>query len=113
MGRREADDRGKMVVEVAMTERDTLTITLPGDLGELITQRVASGEFADASALIRESLELWLDRRDDIETWLQTEVVPTYDAAVADPSRGLSPAEVRANIRERADLARRAGPRAA
>ncbi len=77
-----------------MTAMRKIQIELPEEVAEGIDRRVASGEYSDASAVIRQALD---DRFQDdpvIEHWLRTEVVPTYDRWKREGSRGLTSKEV-------------------
>ncbi|XBS69612.1 type II toxin-antitoxin system ParD family antitoxin [Acerihabitans sp. KWT182] len=81
-----------------MRTTQQMSITLPNEMAASVKSRVANGEYASESEVIREGLRA-LDARDRaMETWLREEVVPAYQALKADPSRGLSADEVRANL---------------
>ncbi|WP_413742166.1 type II toxin-antitoxin system ParD family antitoxin [Sodalis sp. RH15] len=81
-----------------MRTTQQMSITLPNEMAASVKSKVASGEYASESEVIREGLRA-LDARDRaMETWLREEVVPAYQALKADPSRGLSADEVRANL---------------
>lgn len=75
-----------------------LSITLPNDMAEALRDRVAAGEYASESEVIREGLRALFARDRAVEAWLQTEVTAAYDAAVADASRTVSAQAVRARI---------------
>jgi putative addiction module CopG family antidote len=76
-------------------------ITLPKELAEQIERKVASGAYASVSELVREGIELLLDRDTPLERWLREDVVRSYDAFEADPSRGIPIDEVMPRLRER------------
>jgi antitoxin ParD1/3/4 len=42
-----------------MAQVEVLSITLPAELAELVRQRVASGDYASDSDVIREALQAW------------------------------------------------------
>lgn len=71
-------------------------ITLPNEMAEAVMSKVASGEYATESEVIRDSLRALFARERALETWLRTEVAATYDEAKADPSSLVSSADVRA-----------------
>ena len=78
-----------------------LTITLSDEIAEMVRRRVDSGEYANASEVVRDALKTIEDdpmRGPEIEAWLKSVAVPAYDAIMADPSRGLSAEEVRASL---------------
>ena len=67
-----------------------LSITLPNEMAEMIKDKVASGDYASESEVIREGLRSLRERDMAIERWLREDVVPTYDAHKADPFSGHS-----------------------
>ena len=75
-----------------------LVVTLPPELVDLVQRKVASGEYADESAVIAESLELLEDREEGLERWLREEIVPVCHALEADPSSGISSSELLASL---------------
>ena len=81
------------------------TISLPGEQAAFIDAKVAAGDYASASEVIRAGLRALKEQDDAIERWLREEVAPTYDAMLADPSRALSVdaafAEIRAHHQQR------------
>jgi antitoxin ParD1/3/4 len=76
------------------TGRQQLVITLPPEMVDLVQRKVASGEYADESAVIAESPELLEDREEGIERWLREEIVPVCRAMEAYPSSGMSSSEL-------------------
>lgn len=73
-----------------------LSITLPNEMAEVVKAKVAAGEYATESEVIRDGLRTLLARDRALESWLQSQVAPAYDALKADPSRAVSVNEVRA-----------------
>jgi putative addiction module CopG family antidote len=73
-----------------MRKTQSLSITLPHDMAELVKHKVASGRYATESEVIRDGLRALQERDAAVEQWLRTEGVARYDAYRADPSRGLS-----------------------
>ncbi len=88
-----------------------LSITLPTDMAAAIKERVASGAYASESEVIRDGLRALFARDEAMETWLGTEVVAAINAIAADPSRGVTPDEVRATLRENASRRERSAQR--
>jgi len=85
-----------------------MSITLPVEMAESVRARVASGDYASESEVIREGLRALEARDEAVERWLRTEVVATYEEMKAHPERGIPAEEVRANI-ERMYAERRKG----
>ncbi|RNC93889.1 type II toxin-antitoxin system ParD family antitoxin [Oceaniradius stylonematis] len=63
------------------------TISLPSAQDDYIERKVDSGEYASASEVVRDGLRALRARDEVIEKWLREEVVPTYHAVKADPSK--------------------------
>lgn len=82
-----------------------LSVTLPNDMAAQVRARVASGEYASESEVIREGLRALQARDRAVEAWLRNDVVPAYDAYRADPSRGVSLEDVRSELSERHERA--------
>ena len=74
------------------------SITLPNDMAETVRAKVAAGEYASESEVLRDGLRALLARDRAIENWLQTEVAAAYDAVKADPTRAVSVDKVRARL---------------
>ena len=67
-------------------------------MAEAVRAKVAAGEYASESEVLRDGLRALLARDRAIEKWLQTEVAAAYDAVKADPTRGVSVDKVRARL---------------
>ena len=72
-----------------MRPTQPLTITLPMEMAQMVKDKVASGQYATESEVIRDGLRSLAARDAAIEKWLVEEVVPTLDALDADPSRAI------------------------
>jgi antitoxin ParD1/3/4 len=81
-----------------MRTTQQLSITLPTDMAEGIKAKVASGEYATESEVIRDGLRVLMARDRAVEHWLRDHVAPAYDALKADPSRAVSVKQVRARL---------------
>jgi antitoxin ParD1/3/4 len=81
-----------------MRTTQQLSITLPTDMAEAIKAKVASGEYATESEVIRDGLRVLMARDRAVEHWLRDQVAPAYDALKADPSRAVSVKQVRARL---------------
>lgn len=75
------------------------SITLPKEMAEVVKAKVAAGEYASESEVIRDGLRILLMRDRVVENWLQQEVGPAYDALKADPARAVTPKQVRATLK--------------
>ena len=81
-----------------MRSTQQMSITLPIEMAAAVKTRVAAGEYATESEVIRDGLRALLARERAVESWLHTQVLPAYDALKADPSRGLTVDQVRARL---------------
>jgi antitoxin ParD1/3/4 len=71
----------------AVTKR---TVSLPAEQAAYIDAKVAGGDYASASEVVRAGLRALRERDQAIERWLVEEVAPTYDAYKANPDDVLS-----------------------
>ena len=90
-----------------MRKTKSLSITLPHDMAQLVKDKVASGDYATESEVIREGLRALRLQDAALEQWLHTEGVARYDAYRRGEGAGRPAAEVFARLRARAD--RKAG----
>ncbi len=89
-----------------MRTTQSLSITLPEDLAEMVRAKVASGEYASESEVIGDGLRTLAARDAGVERWLREDVTPAYDAHKADSSRTIPLAQGMANVRARIARAR-------
>jgi antitoxin ParD1/3/4 len=75
-----------------------MSITLSKELADKVKAKVASGEYATESEVIRDGLRALLARDRAVDHWLRDKVAPAYDGMKADPSRGVSVEDVRSLI---------------
>jgi putative addiction module CopG family antidote len=75
-----------------------MSITLPIEMADALHERVAAGEYASESEVIREGLRALFARDQAVEQWLRTEVVAAYDALKGDPSRTVGARDMRARL---------------
>jgi putative addiction module CopG family antidote len=59
-----------------MRTTQQLSITLPTEMAEAIKAKVASGEYATESEVIRDGLRVLMARDRAVETWLHEQVAP-------------------------------------
>lgn len=81
-----------------MRTTQQLSITLPNEMADVVKTKVRSGEYASESEVIRDGLRALLARDRAVESWLQSQVGPAYDALKADPTRALTADQVRARL---------------
>lgn len=81
-----------------MRSTKQLSVTLPNEMAKEIADKVASGEYASESEVIRDGLRALKARDRAIEQWLSGEASEIYDRMKADPARARSSADVRASL---------------
>ncbi|MPZ34379.1 MAG: type II toxin-antitoxin system ParD family antitoxin [Rhodospirillales bacterium] len=81
-----------------MRTTQQLSVTLPKEMAQMVRNKVASGEYASESEVVRDGLRALQARDRALETWLRTEVVAAYDDAKANPSSLLSSSQARAKL---------------
>jgi antitoxin ParD1/3/4 len=81
-----------------MRTTQQFSITLPNEMAEAVKSKVATGEYATESEVIRDGLRALLARDRAVENWLHEQVGPAYDALKADPARAVTIDEVRASL---------------
>lgn len=83
-----------------MRSTKQFSITLPNEMADTVRAKVASGEYATESEVLRDGLRVLLARDQAVDAWLQTEVVAAYDASKKDPSRAVTASKVRERLAE-------------
>lgn len=81
-----------------MRSTQQFSITLPNEMADVVKAKVASGEYATESEVIRDGLRALLVRDNAVEQWLAKQVGPAYDALKKDPSRAVTVNDVRARL---------------
>lgn len=81
-----------------MRSTQQFSITLPNEMADIVKAKVAAGEYATESEVIRDGLRALLARDRAMETWLLDQVGPAYDALKAEPSRARTVDQVRAAL---------------
>lgn len=69
-------------------------------MADAVKAKVAAGEYATESEVIRDGLRVLLARDRALDKWLLEQVVPAYDALKADSSRAVSADTIRARLVE-------------
>ncbi|KQW69836.1 type II toxin-antitoxin system ParD family antitoxin [Methylibium sp. Root1272] len=81
-----------------MRSTQQFSITLPNEMAEAVRAKVAAGEYATESEVIRDGLRALLARDRAVEDWLRRDVIAAYDALKAEPSRAVGLGEVKARL---------------
>jgi antitoxin ParD1/3/4 len=84
-----------------MRTTQQFSITLPNEMADLVKAKVASGEYATESEVIRDGLRTLAARDKAVDSWLREQVVPAAIAMKTEPSRGIPIAKVREHLRTR------------
>ena len=67
------------------------SVMLPNEMAAQVRAKVASGDYASESEVIREGLRA-------LKTWFNGDAAKAYDALQADPSRDRSSQDIRASL---------------
>ena len=78
-----------------------LEIELPEDMAQAVSARVASGDFASESEVIREGLRLLAEQEAPLEDWEREVIAAGYDAWRENPGKVFTVEEVRTRLAER------------
>ena len=81
-----------------MRTTQQFSITLPNEMADVVKTKVAAGEYATESEVIRDGLRALMARDRAMDHWLRQEVGPAYDALKANPARAVSVDQVRATL---------------
>ena len=81
-----------------MRSTQQFSITLPNEMAETVRAKVAAGEYATESEVIRDGLRVLLARDRVVEDWLCKDVAAAYDKLKADPSRAVAVSAVKARL---------------
>jgi putative addiction module CopG family antidote len=92
-----------------MRSTQQFSVTLTNEMAAQVRAKVASGEYASESEVIRDGLRALQARDRAVDEWLRRDVVAAYDAMKADPGRGRSVQNVRAKLAAANQRAPKAG----
>ena len=79
------------------------TFELADEEASFIDRLVAEGSYATPSDVVQDGLRALREQDETIERWLREEVIPVYDAMMADPGKAIPADVVRANLRQHHD----------
>ena len=83
-----------------MRSTQQFSIILPNEMADTVRAKVASGEYATESEVLRDGLRVLLARDQAVDAWLQTEVATAYDVIKKYPSRAVPASKVRERLAE-------------
>ena len=83
-----------------MRTTQQMSITLPNDMAEFVRDKVARGDYASDSEVLRDALRVLRERDRAVEAWLRDQVVPAAQALRDNPGRALSADQLRAEIKK-------------
>lgn len=78
-----------------------LSVTLPTDMADMVKAKVASGEYATESEVVRDGLRTLRARDAAMERWLREEVGKAYDDIKRHPDSGIPAEKILDRFRER------------
>lgn len=81
-----------------MRSTQQFSITLPNEMADVVKAKVAAGEYATESEVIRDGLRTLLARDRAMEAWLREQVVPAAQALKDAPEHALSADQVRERL---------------
>lgn len=81
-----------------MRSTQQFSITLPNEMADVVNAKDTGGESVTESEVIRERLRSLMAQDRDIGRWLRAKVAAAYDELKADPSKALTPDQVRASL---------------
>jgi antitoxin ParD1/3/4 len=83
-----------------MRTTQQMSITLPNEMAEFVREKVARGDYASDSEVLRDALRVLRERDRAVEAWLREQVVPAAQALRNNPERALSADQVRAELKK-------------
>lgn len=83
-----------------MRTTQQMSITLPNEMAEFVREKVARGDYASDSEVLRDALRVLRERDRAVEAWLRDQVVPAAQALRDDPERALSADQLRAELKK-------------
>jgi antitoxin ParD1/3/4 len=75
-----------------------MSITLTNEMAEFVRDKVARGDYASHSEVLRDALRVTRERDRAVEAWLRDQVVPAAQALRDCPERALSAGQLRAEL---------------
>lgn len=85
--------------DVAMRTTQQMSITLPNEMAAQVKARVANGEYASESEVIREGLRALMARDNAVDKWLREQVVPAWEALQRGEGESVSSSDIRKRLK--------------
>jgi len=82
-----------------MRTTQPISVTLPLEMAEMVKAKVASGEYATESEVIRDGLRTLQARDAAIEKWLREEVAKSFDKHQANPQTAIRAEDMMPRLR--------------
>lgn len=83
-----------------MRTTQQMSITLPNEMAEFVREKVARGDYASDSEVLRDALRVLRESDRAVEAWLREQVVPAAQALRDNPGRALSVDQLRAELKK-------------
>ncbi|MDR3424940.1 MAG: type II toxin-antitoxin system ParD family antitoxin [Alphaproteobacteria bacterium] len=83
-----------------MRSTHPLSVTLPHDMAAMVKAKVASGEYASESEVVRDGLRTLQARDAAVESWLRTEVVKSIEEHAGNPEAAVPADQMMSRLRE-------------
>ncbi len=81
-----------------MRTTQQFSITVPNEMADIIKTKVAAGEYATESEVIRDGMRALMARDRAVDNWLMQEVGPAYDAMKSEPARAVTVDQLRTSL---------------
>ena len=81
-----------------MRSTQQFSITLPNEMAEAARAKVAAGQYATESEVIRDGLRVLPARDEAVEDWLRKNVAAAYDALKVNRSRAVAVGVVKTRL---------------
>jgi antitoxin ParD1/3/4 len=83
-----------------MRTTQQMSITLPNEMAEFVREKVARGDYASDSEVLRDALRVLRERDRAVYAWLREQVVPAAQALFDNPERALPVDQVHAELKK-------------
>jgi antitoxin ParD1/3/4 len=84
-----------------MSASHSITVELPEEAFDFISTKLSSGEYTNASDVVRDSLGQMQLRSEESDEQLRADVLPALEEFDADPSGGVTVEQVKAHLAAR------------
>ncbi len=84
-----------------MRTTQQFSITLPNEMAAFLKAKIANGEYATDSEVIRDGLRILMARDRAVDRWLMEQAGLAHDSAKGDPSQALTAEQIQSWIARR------------